>query len=63
VPEYFLAIACIGLERLDDAVRWLERGHGNRDGFLVELKVNPWMDPVRADPRVQEIIRAMQFPD
>jgi len=62
MPQYFMAIAAVGVGRLDDAVAWLERGYADRDPFLVELKMNPWFDPVRSDARVQRIIRAMDFP-
>jgi TolB-like protein/DNA-binding winged helix-turn-helix (wHTH) protein/Tfp pilus assembly protein PilF len=62
VPQYFMALAAIGVGRLDDAVAWLERGYTDRDPFLVELKMTPWLDPVRSNARVQRIIRAMNFP-
>lgn len=62
MPQYFMAIAAVGVGRLDEAVEWLQRGYAARDAFLVEVKMNPWLDPVRGDDRVQRIIRDMNFP-
>jgi len=44
------------LEGLDTAVRV-------RDPGLVQLKTDPLLDPLRAEPRFQAIERALRFPD
>ncbi len=62
VPHYFMAIAAIGMHRLEDAVAWLQRGFAERDAYMVELGASPWLDPVRGDDRVQALLRAMAFP-
>jgi serine/threonine-protein kinase len=40
----------------------LERGLAARSAQMTSLKVVPWLDPVRGDPRFTRIIRAMHFP-
>jgi len=63
VPQYFMALADIGRGRFEEAVNWLEHGYAARDPYMVELKTSPWLDPVRNDPRVREIMRKMKFPE
>jgi tetratricopeptide (TPR) repeat protein len=41
---------------------WLERALRLRDSGLVELKTEPYLDPVRYEPRFQAIERALKFP-
>jgi TolB-like protein/DNA-binding winged helix-turn-helix (wHTH) protein/Flp pilus assembly protein TadD len=62
VPPYFMAIAAIGMERLEEAIGWLQRGFVDRDAYMVELRTSPWLDAVRGDDRVQELLRVMAFP-
>ena len=61
VPPYFLALSAAGRNQRDEAVRWLERGHADRDPYMVELMTSPWLDSVRGDARVQRLIRTMGF--
>jgi hypothetical protein len=46
----------------DQVVDALERGFAARSPMMTSMKVVPWLDPVRNDPRVTRIIRAMRFP-
>ena len=38
------------------------RAYDERQVFLVRAKVSPWLDPLRADPRFQDLVRRMHFP-
>jgi len=46
----------------DEAMAWLERAYDDRDVRLVQAKVSPRFDPLRADPRFQDLVRRMNFP-
>jgi len=59
VPHYMMAIVHTGLEEKDQAFRWLERSYGEREIFMVLLKVDPPLDPLRADPRYADLLRRM----
>jgi len=48
--------------RTNDALDWLEKAYHLHDPGLVQLKVDPLMDPIRAEPRFKEIERNMNFP-
>jgi len=45
------------------ALEWLETAYRVHDPGLVELKVDPALDPLRQEPRFQEIVRKLNFPD
>ena len=45
-----------------EAIRWLERGYQDHDSYLALMKVWPRYDPLRADPRFQDLLRRMNFP-
>jgi tetratricopeptide (TPR) repeat protein len=52
----------LALGDMDEAMVWLERAYDERDVSLVRAKVNPRLDPLRADPRFQDLLRRMKFP-
>jgi tetratricopeptide (TPR) repeat protein len=46
----------------DEAFRWLERAYAEREWGVSALKVDP-VDPLRSDPRYQDLLRRMNFPE
>jgi len=56
------AEAFVSLGEKDESLRWLERGYKERDAWLGLLKVWPPFDPLRSDPRFQDLLRRMNFP-
>ena len=47
----------------DEAFAWLERGYRERDPLMVLLKVHPNIDPLRSDPRFDDLLRRIGFPE
>jgi tetratricopeptide (TPR) repeat protein len=43
----------------ETAFWWLERAYESRDGTLWLLKVHPWFEPIRDDPRYVELLERM----
>jgi tetratricopeptide (TPR) repeat protein len=62
VGTYEVAFIYAGLGEKDQALEWLEKAYTERDQGLAFLKVDPTLDPLRSDPRFQEILRRMKFP-
>jgi len=62
VPPVQRAYIHIGLREYDEAIRLLEEAFEQRSWFLEFMKVEPWLDPLRSDPRFAEIERRMRFP-
>ncbi len=46
----------------EEAFKWLQKAYEARDGQLGYLKVLPFMDSLRSDPRFQDLLRRMNFP-
>jgi len=50
------------LDQREKALELLEQAYEKRDVTLVWLKVRWWYDPLRDDPRFQDLLRRMDFP-
>jgi len=61
VPPYFLGVVYAALGDNDKAFSWLEKAYQERDSYLVRLKVEPVMDPLRSDPRFEKLLRRMNL--
>ncbi len=57
-----IAIIYLGLGDRDHAFEWLEVGYAMRDADMVSLNVNPIWDPLRKDPRFNDLLRRMNLP-
>jgi serine/threonine protein kinase/tetratricopeptide (TPR) repeat protein len=62
VGAFDIAIIQVGLGDKDQALAWLEKAYEDRTFFMVDLKVEPELDPLRSDPRFQNLLRRMNFP-
>ncbi len=62
VPPKYVAGIYVHLGNKNAALEWLERGFKEQDGSLVYLKAAPEFDPLRSDPRFQDLLRRMNFP-
>jgi TolB-like protein/DNA-binding winged helix-turn-helix (wHTH) protein/Flp pilus assembly protein TadD len=54
-----LANVYIGLDDKDQAFFWLEKAYQERSYYLAYLKVFPADDPLRSDPRLDDLLRRM----
>ncbi len=59
VPATYRAEVYVGLGAKDKAFEWLEKGYEER--FLPSIKVDPAYDPLRSDPRFQDLLRRMNL--
>ncbi|MCH7985448.1 MAG: winged helix-turn-helix domain-containing protein [Acidobacteria bacterium] len=51
------------LGETDQAFGWLEKAYEDHEHWLVALKVDPFFDSLRSDPRFQDLVRRMNFPE
>jgi serine/threonine-protein kinase len=61
VSPYYLALIYASLGEKEEALAWLEEAYKKHDSVLLHLKVDPRIDPLRADPRFQDLLRRMNF--
>jgi TolB-like protein/DNA-binding winged helix-turn-helix (wHTH) protein/Tfp pilus assembly protein PilF len=52
-----IALAYVGMDNKDDAFAWLQKAYSEHSNALTALKVDPIYDPLRSDPRFQELLR------
>ncbi len=56
-PTVMYVIAYAGMEQKDRAFSWLNKAVKVHSSVLMSLKVDPIYDPLRSDPRFEEILR------
>ncbi|HEX5422706.1 MAG TPA: protein kinase [Candidatus Acidoferrales bacterium] len=61
MPPYFSAVIYAALGERDAAFSWLEKAYSERDGYLIWIKVDSEVDPLRADPRFQKLLQKMNL--
>ena len=62
VSSYSIAEVCLGLGDQNQALEWLEKAYEERARAMSLIKVEPILDPLRSDPRFQDLVRRMNFP-
>jgi hypothetical protein len=62
IPTFVLAQVYAYLGENDHAFSWLEKEYEERNDALLCLKVDPTWDNLRSDPRFQDLVRRMNFP-
>src|SRR5713226_83512 len=56
VPDLYLAAIYVGLSEKDQAFHYLDAAYRERVDRLVYLKVEPMADPLRSDPRFDQLL-------
>jgi tetratricopeptide (TPR) repeat protein len=62
VAPYDVALVYAGLGDKDQALAWLEKAYQARSWFMAWVQVDPRLDGLRSDPRFQDLLRRMNFP-
>ena len=56
VPAAAFVNAYLGLGDKEEAFAWLEQGYKEHSNILQWLKVHPYFDPLRDDPRFKDLV-------
>ena len=62
-PRVFISMIYAQRGDMDRALAALDQAVHERDPYLLYVKTNPFLDPLRKEPRFQAIERALKFPD
>ena len=57
VSPFYVALIFTGLRENEKALDWLDKAYQDRSNPLIFLKVDPELDPLRANPRFQDLQR------
>ncbi len=60
---YPIALHSAVIGETDEAMTWLERAYEQRESLLLNAKVDPRLDPLRSDPRFDDLLRRIGFPE
>ena len=63
VPSFYFALVHAALGDTAQAIDALQQACEERTGVMVYLQVEPMWDPLRSDPRFQDLLRRMNFPE
>jgi eukaryotic-like serine/threonine-protein kinase len=62
VAPYWIGMIYLGLDEKDEAFKWFEKAYQERSWWLMFMKMDPFVDPVRSDPRFKDLINRIGFP-
>ena len=57
IPRFSFIWAYAGLGEKELAFAWLEKAYQERRDLMVLLNIDPFVDPLRSDPRFQDLVR------
>jgi len=63
VPSAALVNAYLGLGDNEQAFSWLERAYKEHSMILQYIRVHPFFDPLRGDPRFADLVRRVGLPE
>ncbi|HET9697437.1 MAG TPA: protein kinase [Terriglobales bacterium] len=63
IPGESLVLPYFLLGRKEEAFATLNKAYDERAEDLIQLKVVPWYDSMRSDPRFQQFLKKMNFPE
>src|SRR5215475_9379103 len=62
VSSLYIALVYTGLGQKDKAFKWLDEAYDERCDYLVYLPTEPLADPLRDDPRFDELLQRLRLP-
>ena len=61
-PSFYLAMVYAQMGDIDTAFEWLDKAYADHEVEMYWLKVEPPFEPLRSDPRWQEMLDKVGFP-
>ena len=61
--SYVLALQLAVTGETEEAMAWLERAYEEREPLLINAKIEPRLDSLRSDPRFDDLLRRIGFPE
>ena len=61
ISPYFIATLNFHLGKIDQGYKWLEKTYKDNDSWLNFINVDPGIDIIRSDPRLQEFLKKVNL--
>ncbi len=61
--SYLIAPNLAVIGETEEAMTWIERAYEERDPLLLAAKTSPQLDSLRSDPRFDDLLRRIGFPE
>ena len=55
ILAFDVAIGYVGLGGKNEAMNWLERSYAQKEISILTIRINPFLDPLRGDPRFEAL--------
>ncbi|MCK5279504.1 MAG: hypothetical protein KAK04_13210, partial [Cyclobacteriaceae bacterium] len=62
-PSFYIAMIYSQMGEINEAFKWLEKSYQDHEVEMYWLKVEPPFEPIRSDPRYQEMLDKVGFPE
>jgi TolB-like protein/Tfp pilus assembly protein PilF len=59
LPSLYIALVYTGMGDKEDAFQWLDKAYAERSEYLVYLPTEPMADPLRGDPRFDDLLKRL----
>jgi hypothetical protein len=63
IANYWVAIVYAALGEKEAAFAELEKAYQAHDWFIQRINSDPFMDPLRDDPRFKDLVRRLGLPE
>jgi tetratricopeptide (TPR) repeat protein len=63
VSLYDLSKLYLALSDREQSLQLLQKAFEARDPGMMDIKIDPELDPLRSEPRFQDLVRRMNFPE
>jgi hypothetical protein len=57
-----MALVYLGMEEQAKALEWLNKAILAHNDYVTQLKVDPRIDPLRSNPRLQQLVQRIGLP-
>ena len=62
VSPFVIALLCVGLDKKDEAIEWLNKAFEERDPQLIWVDLDPELEVLHSDPRYRDLMQRMGIP-
>jgi tetratricopeptide (TPR) repeat protein len=62
VSPYVIALLCIGLDKKDEAIEWLNKAFEERDPQIIWVDLDPELEVLHSDQRYRDLMQRMGIP-